>query len=280
MATTVKILLPRGAWEEIGDRTGWAEDIGFGTSKFKFYSGPGSFCVCPFCGRMKKHVMLMPCEKMLCPWCGHAKMENRYIERGLQMSPEMFGKMQEVRRMRVKLAKSLWEKAGLSKGWIKKAQDGDIFEQYGMKAKQYDALSGEAARRNLTPGEKKFVDTFAAMLNGDASEQDMEQAWQAWMATPQAHSPSKTAQVEKNWFPQATYQYYINLDERGYFYADVRNSSGKTVFEIKAGDSLPEGQTSIFEDGFMKHKDDLEGLRKYLVQLGIMKEGQTLVRGN
>jgi hypothetical protein len=154
--------------------------------------------------------------------------------------------------MRVKLAKSLWKKAGLSKGWIKKAQDGDIFEQYGMKAKQYDALSGEAARRNLTPGEKKFVDTFAAMLNGDASEQDMEQAWQAWMATPQAHSPSKTAQVEKNWFPQATYQYYINLDERGYFYADVRNSSGKTVFEIKAGDSLPEGQTSIFEDGFIE----------------------------
>jgi len=80
--------------------------------------------------------------------------------------------------------------------------------------------------------------------------------------------------------PPVSFQYFINLDERGSFYADVRNTSGKTVFEIKAGDSLPEGETSIFEDGFMKHKDDLDGLKKYLVELGIMKPNQKLVRGN
>ena len=70
------------------------------------------------------------------------------------------------------------------------------------------------------------------------------------------------------------------MDERGSFFADVRNSSEKTVFEIKAGDELGEGKSSIFEDGFMKHKNDLNGLRKYLISLGIMNEQQTLVKGN
>ena len=84
--------------------------------------------------------------------------------------------------------------------------------------------------------------------------------------------------LSKPFNPQ-TYSYFINLDERGSFYADVRDSSGKTVFEIKAGNELGEDETSIFEDGFMEHEDDLEGLRKYLVHLGIMKEGQKLVRG-
>ena len=77
------------------------------------------------------------------------------------------------------------------------------------------------------------------------------------------------------------FEYYINLNERGSFYADVRKAiDGQTVFEIKAGDELVEGESSIFEDGFMKHKDDLDGLKSHLVSLGIMKEDQRLVRGN
>jgi len=78
----------------------------------------------------------------------------------------------------------------------------------------------------------------------------------------------------------AVFKYFINLDERGSFYADVRNTSGKTVFEIKAGNELKENETSIFEDGFMKNKYDLDGLKKYLVELGIMKQNQKLVCGN
>lgn len=77
-------------------------------------------------------------------------------------------------------------------------------------------------------------------------------------------------------FPPATYEYWINLNERGSFYADVRNSSGKTVFEIKAGDELGPDESSIFDDGFMKHIHDMDGLKAYLVQLGIMKPNQTL----
>ena len=75
------------------------------------------------------------------------------------------------------------------------------------------------------------------------------------------------------------YFYHINLDERGSFYADVRNSQGNTVFEIKAGDELGEDETSIFEDGFMKHKQDLNGLAHYLVDLGVIAKGDGIYRG-
>lgn len=73
------------------------------------------------------------------------------------------------------------------------------------------------------------------------------------------------------------YEYYINLDERGSFFADVRNDNGKTVFTIKAGNELAEDESSIFEDGFMKHTTDLTGLREYLIDLGIMKQGDKLI---
>ena len=66
--------------------------------------------------------------------------------------------------------------------------------------------------------------------------------------------------------------YYINLDERGSFYADVRNAYDKTVFEISGSD--------IFEDGFMADKHDLVGLGEYLVQLGIMGPTQSLISGD
>ncbi len=60
----------------------------------------------------------------------------------------------------------------------------------------------------------------------------------------------------------AAYRYWINLDERGEFCADVRNPQGDTVFEIHGFD--------IFEDGFMKNKHDVNGLEEYLRDLGII----------
>jgi hypothetical protein len=74
--------------------------------------------------------------------------------------------------------------------------------------------------------------------------------------------------------------YFINLDERGSFSADVRDAAGKTLFEIKAGNELEEGETSIFEDGFMKHKHDMDGLADYLTDLGIAPCGAMLIAGN
>lgn len=58
------------------------------------------------------------------------------------------------------------------------------------------------------------------------------------------------------------YGYYIDLDERGKFSADVRDVGGKTVIEISGFD--------IFEDGFMRNKHDLSGLQSYLISTGAL----------
>lgn len=68
------------------------------------------------------------------------------------------------------------------------------------------------------------------------------------------------------------YEYFINLDERGEFYADVRDPDGNTVYEVHGFE--------IFEDGFMKHKHDLAGLENLLQVQGLMLKGATLVPGN
>ena len=67
------------------------------------------------------------------------------------------------------------------------------------------------------------------------------------------------------------YEYYINLNERGCFFADVRDSEGETIFEIHGFD--------IFEDGFMGHAYDLDGLRETLVSHGYIAENDNLVKG-
>lgn len=73
------------------------------------------------------------------------------------------------------------------------------------------------------------------------------------------------------------YGYFIDLDERGGFRADVRDAEGKTVFEIRAGDELGEDETSIFDDGFMRHKGDLDGLQSHLRSLQVIPlDGEVL----
>jgi hypothetical protein len=75
-----------------------------------------------------------------------------------------------------------------------------------------------------------------------------------------------------------TYTFHVNLDERGMFYADVRNQNGRTLFEIKIDESLPDDeQSNPIEDGWMKHGRDLDGLRAYLIHLGVVTEKAVLV---
>lgn len=64
------------------------------------------------------------------------------------------------------------------------------------------------------------------------------------------------------------YVYFINLDERGDFYADVRanDEDGQTVYEIQGMPALE----SLVEDGFMRHSADMKGLAEHLRDLGIM----------
>lgn len=68
------------------------------------------------------------------------------------------------------------------------------------------------------------------------------------------------------------FAYYIDLDERGTFRADVRDQKGKTVFEIEAP-SPDEDMSTIFEDGYMRDKYDLDGLTTYLRELGVIPVG-------
>lgn len=73
------------------------------------------------------------------------------------------------------------------------------------------------------------------------------------------------------------YHYHVNLNERGSYRADVRDEEGETVFEVLAGNELDEGDTSIFEDGFMCNDHDMEGLSEYLTDLGIVPAGSVIV---
>lgn len=71
----------------------------------------------------------------------------------------------------------------------------------------------------------------------------------------------------------ATFGYYINLDERGSFFADVRDDAGETIFEIRCeGDDF-----WIFEDGWMESKLDVDGLADYMVDLGLITRGSTVL---
>lgn len=65
------------------------------------------------------------------------------------------------------------------------------------------------------------------------------------------------------------YGYYVNFDRPEGFFADVRNTVGKTVFEMR--------DTTIIEVGEMRHKRDVSGLREYLVRQGVMTPDQILL---
>jgi hypothetical protein len=77
---------------------------------------------------------------------------------------------------------------------------------------------------------------------------------------------------------EMTFEYYINLDERGSFYADVRNEQGNTVFEIHSDDE-ENGAIWLIDAGYMRHTEDLQGLADYLIQAGIMRKDDKLVKG-
>lgn len=143
--------------------------------------------------------------------------------------------------MRIKISRSQWEEMGRKGGWMRTSQE-----------YTYDTLPSSGPRDTSIPP-KKMPESIKS-------------------------APKKEWDIYNQ--PPAKFMYFINLDERGSFYADVRNTSGNTVFEIKAGNELGPDESSIFEDGYMKNKYDLEGLKEYLVELGIMKPNQKLVRGN
>lgn len=66
------------------------------------------------------------------------------------------------------------------------------------------------------------------------------------------------------------YDYVINLDERGEFYADVREpDNGASIYFVRS--DFETGEIEQVSDGFMKHKKDVAGLQLYLRSLGFIR---------
>ena len=69
------------------------------------------------------------------------------------------------------------------------------------------------------------------------------------------------------------YEYRINLDERGEFAADVRHPDTEaSIFEL-----FTDSTYRLIKDGFMLDRDDIDGLREYLISIGIMQETDNLI---
>lgn len=69
------------------------------------------------------------------------------------------------------------------------------------------------------------------------------------------------------------YGYYVNLDERGSFYADVRGIDGKTILEVRAEGRDPD----LVEDGFMSDRHDASGLEEHLRDLQVIGENDRIL---
>ena len=200
--------------------------------------------------------------------------------------------------MKIKISKKEWLKAGKHAGWVPRDpgefSDQDIGPFYDAQEEE-DALLGPEEPVNLEADNRRaYEDGYQYGLKnrdtlgcpyGSHSDRSIELTT-FWF---DGHKDAMDGKASKYGFKKpitaqkfgepAVYTYWINLDERGSFRADVRNSNGKTIFNILAGDELGPDESSIFEDGWMKHKNDLEGLREYLVHLGIMSKETKLVDG-
>ena len=73
----------------------------------------------------------------------------------------------------------------------------------------------------------------------------------------------------------------VDLDERGLYRAHIEDEEGRIVFEYSneeevfddEGEPTGEviyGEIPMIADGYMKHKDDIEGLENYLKEMEII----------
>jgi len=80
---------------------------------------------------------------------------------------------------------------------------------------------------------------------------------------------------------------YASHEERGEFHAYVEDSNGNVVWEVHYPDLYEDEESgelvecsTIFDDGYMKNVDDIEGLEDYLKSIGILHSGDELVSEN
>ena len=123
------------------------------------------------------------------------------------------------------------------------------------------------------PDNELYWDTWDEVLNNASFEKDgnkwtLYQDGDLWALC----DADMTNDQKRNFgFEVEPFEYVIDLDERGEFKATVYNDKGVQVFEINGFD--------LFDDGYMKHKEDIDGLKAYLVGLCIMQDGDKLITG-
>jgi hypothetical protein len=74
-----------------------------------------------------------------------------------------------------------------------------------------------------------------------------------------------------------TYRYQINFDENATFYADVLDSDnprGESIFDVIP---LERNGEFFFQAYGMKHKNDIDGLEKFLKEIGVIEENARVI---
>lgn len=82
-----------------------------------------------------------------------------------------------------------------------------------------------------------------------------------------------------------TFGYFINLDERGQFNADLRDFDNNTLMTVTNEEQDDDGnelygEIGLVEAGYMKHGRDLSGLADYAIQMGLIPAGSTVLASN
>jgi hypothetical protein len=73
-----------------------------------------------------------------------------------------------------------------------------------------------------------------------------------------------------------TFGYFVNLNERGSFNADLRDADDNSLMTV-SNDESEDGAIALVEDGYMKHGEDLSGLAAYAIQMGIIPAGSSVL---
>jgi hypothetical protein len=156
--------------------------------------------------------------------------------------------------MKITLSKSQWEFIGEKTGWIKSAQPGERCPRCNQPMQKHPLSKTHEQYKDIKQCPRCF-------MNYSPNAPKYEGSW-AWEQQKRKNMTQQAQLIKK------TYFYHINLNERGQFYADVRDEKDNTIFEIKGFE--------IFKDGFMTNVKDMNGLKNYLVNLSLISKQDEL----
>lgn len=70
------------------------------------------------------------------------------------------------------------------------------------------------------------------------------------------------------------YGYCVNLEERGEFFADLRNAQCESIWEIRVG---PDEDIEDVSGGYMLYGRDVAGLERWLKDLKVIEPGAVVM---